>query len=257
MKNSKEYSEKIQKLYRSLKRKYKKPEKPFYEDPLDAIVYAIISENLSKTAFKAAMKKFDNYFVDLNDLRVSRVEEIVEMLGDNTEVTRNTAISLTSTLRAVFDKYNVVSLIELTKTGKRPARHSLEKLSGLSNFAIDYCVLTSLKGHAIPLTAKMLNFLRGESLVHPKATEQEIEGFLTKQIPAKNGYEFYIYLLKESESYKSKGKKKVTEKSTTKTKKKAKEATKKSKKTSRKRKSEKKTRKSISKPRQKQKTKKK
>ena len=116
-------------------------------------------------------------------------------------------------------------------------------------------MVTSLGGHAIPLTAKMLIYLRGESLVHPNADEQEIEGFLARQIPAKNGYEFYSYLRKESESYKPKAEKKVKEKSTIKTKKKTKKAKKKSKKTVRKRKSTKKTKKRKSKTRKKTKKK--
>ena len=144
MKNSKEYSKKIQRLYRSLSRKYPKVQKVIHDKPADAIIYAIISSELSEKATAAAIKKFADYFVDLNDLRVSRTEEIVEMLGGNTSVTRTIASTITTVLRAVFNEYHKLSLDVLKKIGKRPARQILEKLEGTSRFVVDYCMLTSL-----------------------------------------------------------------------------------------------------------------
>ena len=208
MKNSKEYSKKIQRLYRSLSRKYPKVQKVIHDKPTDAIIYAIISSELSEKATAAAIKKFADYFVDLNDLRVSRTEEIVEMLGGNTSVTRTIASTITTVLRAVFNEYHKLSLDVLKKTGKRPARQILEKIEGTSRFVVDYCMLTSLQGHAIPLTKGMIEYLKSKELVYPDADEQQIGGFLAKQIPANKGYNFYALLRRESEARRSKKKKK-------------------------------------------------
>ena len=209
MKNSQEYSKKIQRLHRSLNRKYPKVQKVIHDEPMDAIVYAIISAELSKKATESAIKKFADYFVDLNDLRVSQTEEIVEMLGEDTPVTRTIASTITMVLRAVFNEYHKVSLEVLKKTGKRPARQILEKLEGTSRFVVDYCMLTSLQGHAIPLTKGMIEYLTSKELVYPNADEQRIGGFLAKQISAKKGYEFYALLRRESEARRSKKKKKT------------------------------------------------
>jgi len=208
MKNSQEYSKKIQRLHRSLNRKYPKVQKVIHDEPADAIVYAIISAELSKKATESAIKRFADYFVDLNDLRVSQTEEIVEMLGEDTPVTRTIASTITMVLRAVFNEYHKVSLEALKKTGKRPARQILEKLEGTSRFAVNYCMLTSLQGHAIPLTEGMIEYLKSKELVYPDADEQQIGGFLAKQISAKKGYEFYALLRRESEARRSKKKKK-------------------------------------------------
>jgi len=219
MKNSKEYSQKVHKLYRSLKRRYAKPQKAVYEGIEDALVYAIVSENISETAAQSAIKRFVDYFVDLNDLRVSSAEEIVDVLGADTPVTRNTASVLTRVLRAIFNEYNTVSLEALKRIGKRPARRALEELDGTSRFAVNYCMLTSLQGHAIPLTKKMIEYLRSKQLVHPDADEQEIEGFLARQISVENAYEFYALLRRQSELRKGRQekKKKTTRKAKTKT----------------------------------------
>lgn len=218
MKNSKEYSKKIQRLHRSLSRKYPKVQKVVHDEPVDAIIYAIISSELSEKATESAIKRFADYFVDLNDLRVSQTEEIVGIWGEDTPVTRNIASTITRVLRGVFNEYHKMSLEALKKTGKRPARQILEKIDGTSRFVVDYCMLTSLQGHAIPLTKRMIEYLRNKELVYPDADEQQIGGFLAKQISAKKGYEFYSLLRHESEAHKSR--KKKTTKSKKKTKKK-------------------------------------
>jgi hypothetical protein len=200
MKNSKEYSKKIQKLYRSLSRRYPKPQKVTHDEPADALIYAIISAELSEKAAQSAIKRFADYFIDLNDLRVSQVEEIVEQLGCDTPVANDIASTITRVLMAIFNQYHKISLESLKKIGKRPAKQVLEKIDGTSRFAVDYCTLTSLQGHAIPLTKKMIEYLRSNELVDAGADEQQIEGFLAKQIPAKNAYEFYALLRSESEA---------------------------------------------------------
>jgi hypothetical protein len=236
MKNSKDYSKKIQKLHSSLSRKSPKVQKVTHDDPTDAIVYGIICSRLDKKTTESAIKKFSDYFIDLNDLRVSRIEEIVEMLGTDTPVTREVASTITTVLRAIFNEYHKVSLEGLKKAGKRPARQILEKMEGTNRFVVDYCMLTSLQGHAVPLTEGMIAYLKDKALVYPDATEQEIGGFLAKQISAKKGYDFYALLRRESETHSSEKKKKkvktasAKKKATKKVKKKAKK-TKKTKKT--------------------------
>jgi len=216
MKDSREYSRKVRKLYRSLKGKRAKTEAVVYDEPADALVYAIISERLSGSAAQSALRRFDDYFVDLNDLRVSRAEEIVEVLGADTSVNRDIALALTRALGAVFDKYNTASLKALKKVGKRPAKQVLEKINGVSRFVVNYCMLTSLEGHAIPLTKKMIDYLRSNELVHPEADEQQIGGFLARQISAENAYEFYALLRHQSELRKARRNKKTARKAKTK-----------------------------------------
>jgi endonuclease III len=212
MKNSKEYAQRLQKLYRGLKRVHPKVEKVSYEDPIDALIYGIVSERVSETATQRAMKGFRDTFVDWNDLRVSRVEEIVEVLHEDTAASRATAFALTTALRAIFDEYHTLSLQNLKKIGKRPAKQALEQLDGMDPYVVGYCMLTSLQGHAIPLTGQMADYLKQHEVVDPDADEQDIEGFLTRQIAAKNAYEFYELLRRESESPKVAKKKTTTRK---------------------------------------------
>jgi endonuclease III len=207
MKDSKEYSKKIQKLYRSLKQKPGKHAAVEYEEPVDALVFAIVSENITESQAHAAIKKLKDYFVDWNDLRVANVEEIIEVLGPDIVPARSIAATLVSVLNAVFDKHNMLGLQSLRKLGKRPAKILIEKLSGVTPFVVDYCMLTSMQGHAIPLTPKMVEFLKAEQYIHTEATYEDIEGFLCRLISIKNACEFYLLLRQECESPKKQVKK--------------------------------------------------
>jgi endonuclease III len=199
MKNSQYYASKVQKLFRLMKREYGKVRKATFDEPVDAVILAILSEKMTDSAAQSCARKLAYHFVDCNELRVSRPDEIVEVLGkDNIEI-KNTVSKLTKALYSIFNRYDIVSLKALTQIGKRSARQVLTKLDCLSPFVCDYVMLTALQGHAIPLTVKMIEYLREESLVHPDADEADIQGFLTRQIPALKAYEFYELLRHESE----------------------------------------------------------
>ena len=233
MKDSKNYAEKIKKLQRALKRAYGKVPTVSYNDPVDALVYAMMSEPVTERKAQAAAKRVADYFVDLNDLRVSLPEEIAEIVGEDSEAVRDMALALSRTLTSVFSVHHTVSLMAPKKQGKRLAKQALEELEGITRFAVGFCTLTALQGHAVPLTGRLIALLKAEDYVHPDATDDDVESFVTKQIAAKDGWEFYMHLRAESESTararkiksktvtKKKATKKVTKKAAKKTTKKA------------------------------------
>ncbi|MGD9110287.1 MAG: hypothetical protein PVG93_05055 [Phycisphaerales bacterium] len=210
MKNSKQYAQNIQKIYRSLKRKYPKVKKVEYEDILEALMHSLVLEHMTETVTKAAFRRFPDYFIDFNDMRVSRSEEIVEMLGEDSTAAKTVASNIIKALTTIFRKYNTINLESLRKAGKRQARATLEKFDSISSFCVDYCLLTAMGGHAIPLTEKMVQLLKDNELVHPSADANEIGGFLARQISASNAYEFYSLLRRESETQKDSKKKATT-----------------------------------------------
>ncbi|MHC5180089.1 MAG: hypothetical protein ACYSOS_06150 [Planctomycetota bacterium] len=212
MKNSKKYSPKVTKLFNSLKRKSTKQPMPQYGDPVEAVVYALVSESVSESMAGRLYRRVTKHFVDFNDLRVSRREEILDVLGDSSEAFENSVAAMTRMLNTIFEKVSKVSLRWLTQEGKRQAHKELSEIDGMTPFAASYCFLTALGGHAIPLNATMLTYLRDQELVHPSATDAEIAGFLERQISAADAYDFYLLLRHEAEEAKPVVKKKVAAK---------------------------------------------
>ncbi len=230
MKDSKNYSPKITKLFRSLKRKHKSVEMPTYADPVQAIVDAMVAEFMDTANTARTLKRMKSHFVDLNDLRVCRKEEVLDVFRESSVEAEKSAAAMTQILNAVFEKHNKVTLDFLRHEGKRQAKKELEEIEGITLFSTNYCFLTALDGHAIPLNTKMLRYLRENELVHPEATEQEIAGFLERQISAADAYTFYVVLKYEAEEQKpspKKATKQKAEKTKTATKKTAKKTAKK------------------------------
>ena len=200
MKNSTHYAKEIAKLYRSLTKKHGKVTRPAFDDPAEALVYAIVSENQKSAAAEAIRKRMAGHFVDLNDLRVSRSEEICDVLGSDSPQAKRAAAAITDVLTAIFRKRDRVSLADLRQVGKRQARKELERFKAAGKFALDYCFLVALDGHAIPLTPRMIEYLKADGLVDPAASDEEISGFLERHIAAANAYEFYALLRRQSET---------------------------------------------------------
>ena len=150
MKNSKDYSPKIESLFKTLSTSADPVVPPTYSDPVDAIVYAFISAFTTETNAVKIHRRVRDHFVDMNDLRVSRPEEILEVFGDTSDAAAASAQALTATLNAIFEKYDKVSLQPLGGEGKRQARKELDELAGITHFAAAYTFLTALGGQCHP-----------------------------------------------------------------------------------------------------------
>jgi endonuclease III len=197
MKNSKEYATKLAKFFKTCKPA--KTHFPRYSDPVEAMVFGILSEAMAEPKAKSVYAAMQENFVDWNDLRVSRLEEISEVLLEEAGIAERITTNINQSLNFIFREHDTVSLSMLVEMGKRPARKFLEDMPGLNRFVVDYVMLTSLGAHSIPLTGRMQEYLKNTGLADPSATEEEIEGFLQRQISASNAYAFYITLRKESE----------------------------------------------------------
>jgi len=200
MKDSKKYSPKVTRLFNSLKRGAAKHEMPVYRNPLEAVVFALISEEVPEKNAERIYRHVTKHFVDLNDLRVSRQEEILDVFRESAEGLQNSARLITKVLNAIFDKYDQVSLDQLGHEGKRQAHKELSEIEGITPFAVSYCFLTALSGHAIPLNKTMVTYLHENGLVYPEATEAEIAGFLERLIGAADAYSFYMLIREAAET---------------------------------------------------------
>ena len=194
MKDSKIYAKKIAKLYRAMKKEHGKVKVVEYDDPVEAVVFGILCEHLALPTARTSQRKIKKHFVDLNDLRVSRAEEVVEVLGNDSDDIKTVANELSESLNAIFYKFDTISLMLLKDEGKRQARKKLDDLKKISPFAVNYCFLTAFAGHAIPVSQSIADYLRVEELVHPKAKTGDIEGFLERQNKSDDGYEFFMLL---------------------------------------------------------------
>ncbi|HAL45888.1 MAG: hypothetical protein A2Y12_05885 [Planctomycetes bacterium GWF2_42_9] len=199
MKKPPQYSQRVKKLYAALKKGTEKPKKITSEDFIEALVYASLCQECTETAAKSALKKIESHFVDFNDLRVARIEEIVGVIGSEVSNADKAAARATATLNAVFQKYDSLVTENIVSTGKKGIKEVLDKLTGVSDFVRNFVCLTFLNGHNIPLTDKMIEYFKTYNLVDPQWDNAQIASFIEKQVSASEAYTFYLAIRHDSE----------------------------------------------------------
>src|SRR5258708_6667373 len=139
----------LTKLHKVLKKHYKPV--PHVERPvLEHLLYACCLENASYEAADKAYAAVSSGFFDWNEVRVSTIKELGEvmhMLPDPTSAASN----LKRILQGVFESTYSFDLEALMKQNLGVAQQRLKKLEGCTHFAVGWVTQAVLGGHAIPL----------------------------------------------------------------------------------------------------------
>jgi hypothetical protein len=204
MKDSSEYTARLKKLCNRLKREKGAASVMGDEEPADALtelVRACLTAGATEAKAQAALNKFNSYFVDFNELRVCRPEEMAEVLGNQFPAAKDIAVQILGLLNQIFARRDTLSLVDLAASGKREAKVFLESLEGITPYVVARVMLFSLSGHAFPLHEQMVAMLRGEEVIDSAAPLDDIQGFLERQIPAKNLIKTYRLLRRHADNY--------------------------------------------------------
>jgi endonuclease III len=204
MKNSAEYAVLLKKLCNKLKRGGKAPIAISLTEPTTALVLACLSEATIESKAQASLNKLESIFVDHNELRVARLDEIIDILGKGFPQCRAVASQIISLLQQIYDAQDNLSLSNLLESGKRDAKSFLEKLNGITPYIVSRTMLQGVGAHAFPVHGQLLEALRQEGVVHPDADAAEVQGFLERQIPASQIQKTYAMLRYFADTSKSK-----------------------------------------------------
>jgi len=204
MKNSAEYAVVLKKLCNKLKRGGKAPIAISLTGPTTALVLACLSEATTESKAQASLNKLESIFVDYNELRVARLDEIIDILGKGFPQCKAVASQIISLLQQIYDDQDNLSLSNLAESGKREARSFLEKLNGITPYIVSRTMLQGVGAHAFPVHEQLLEALRKEGVVHPDADAAEVQGFLERQIPASQMQKTYAMLRHFADTSKSK-----------------------------------------------------
>lgn len=202
MKDSKEYSKKVAAFFK--KNKSKIVLKQFEsEDKVDSLVYAVLFEHLITDEVNVIVSLMRKHFVDWNDLRVSRLEEVLDVLSPidvPLETKKKVSLQLINSLNSLFKKYDRISFEDIEELGKRQAYQELEILKFFTPFVVNFLMLNFKGSHALPLNSLMAAYAKKAGIVHPDSTETEIGAFFERQIPVDDIYNFYLLLRQMAES---------------------------------------------------------
>jgi len=194
MKNGTVFGARVKKAYAKLKQSVPPPDIPEADDPLHRLAVAILGVGSSDALAASAIDRAFNTLVDWNEIRVSSEQELNKAMGNCLPHGVERCAQLIAALQSVFDHENRMSLDRLKGMGRRDAKHLLEQLAGVDEYAVASIILWSLGGHAIPVNDKLLETLRAAELVNEESGRGEIQAFLERHVSAAEAKAFCLLM---------------------------------------------------------------
>ena len=193
MKNATKHADDLKSLCRKLLREYK-PEERQPVEPLNALVRAAMSFDVSDNRAADAIKAIEKEFVGLNELLVATDLEIQEMLGQRYPEIERRVRMITQSLNNIFEREHTLSLNRLKEISRREARQFLKELPEVHPYVEAYVMLMSLDGSAFPIDETMLEYLRDLKIVDADTTLDDAQRFVEHHLKAEDLYPFFVSL---------------------------------------------------------------
>jgi hypothetical protein len=187
-------SKNLTKLLKSLASAYPdapplRPESPAVITAMDELVYSFLLWESTHHRAANAYKRLRDAFVDDNELRVTRNEEIMAVLGKTYPHAEERVMRLRAALRDVYLREHAVSLEKAKTLAKREARKYVESLEGMHPFVAARVVLLGFGGHAVPLEDRLLDKLAEAGVVDDGADVVKAQGSLERMVKAADAAE--------------------------------------------------------------------
>lgn len=178
----------LTKMHKVLKKHYKPVAIP-ERTVLEHLLYACCLENAHYEQADKAFAAVSTSFFDWNEVRVSTVKELAEvmnMLPDPPAAAAN----LKRALQGVFESTYSFDLETLKKQNLGQAQQRLKKLEGTTHFTIAYLTQATLGGHAIPIDRGLMQAFGIFGLAGAADRAAGVVPGLERAIPKNKGVEF-------------------------------------------------------------------
>ncbi len=164
-------------------------------DPLlRELMRGFLAWECASSRAEPALLALDAAFVDLNELRVSLVDEIVAVIGRNYPRANERCSRLRGALNDIYRREHAVRLSQLQDKNKRDARAYLEELAETPGYVKARVFLLGLGGHAIPVDERLTEKLIGAGIVEEGAGAESAAGIIEKLVKAGDGLEAHRLL---------------------------------------------------------------
>lgn len=179
----------ITKLQAALKKHYKLQPAGATRPLLEHVLYASLLQDAPSELADEGMAKCEQEFFDWNEVRVTSVTELTQVLSRLPEPA-NAAARLKSNLQAIFEEFYTFDLDHLKKENLGRAVIKFEKMPAMTPFVLSYTVQHGLAGHSIPIDySAMVIMLVTEIVTQPEANTGKVPG-LERAIPKNKGIDF-------------------------------------------------------------------
>jgi len=161
-----------------------KPEEPPATDPVVQLVLSFLNWNTSTRKAEDAYDALLTEFVDINELRVSGIDQILDIIGHDYPEARPRIIRLKQALHEVFVREHALGFASALAQGKKEQRVYLDTLPGITPYVAAQVMLVSFNGHAMPVDEKLRMMLEREGCIDEGLTTADTEALLLRQVKA-------------------------------------------------------------------------
>ncbi|NLX96833.1 MAG: hypothetical protein GXY83_11710 [Rhodopirellula sp.] len=176
-------------LGKILKKHYKPVLPPAERPVLETLLFGCCLENARYDAAEEAFAALVHSFFDFNEVRVSSVRELSEVMARLPDPAA-AATRAKRILQDVFEATYSFELEEIRKQNLGPAVERLEKIGGATKFSVAYVVQAALGGHAIAVDSGTLGALHIVELVGDEDLSAGVVPGLERAIAKNKGAEF-------------------------------------------------------------------
>ncbi|MCG8652807.1 MAG: hypothetical protein MI861_23410 [Pirellulales bacterium] len=179
----------IGKLHTALKKHYKVPPAQPARPLLEHVLYASLLQDAPAELADEGMAKCEQDFFDWNEVRVTTVTELAQVLSRLPEPEK-AAQRLKSNLQAIFEEFYTFDLDHLKKENLGKAIGKFEKMPGMTPFVLSHTIQHGLGGHSIPVDYSAMVIMLSTGIAsQSEAMAGKVPG-LERAIPKSKGIEF-------------------------------------------------------------------
>ncbi len=161
-----------QNLMTALKKRYKSAIPKHSFTLLESLIFAALLEDVSEAEAKEAYDRLTKSFYDLNEIRVSSITEIEEVLSPHPNAGWP-ALRIREILQYTFEKYYRFDLEELKRKPVDQVEKQISKFKHITPFMKLFLIQNCLGAHAVPLDDKSRDLLAYLGVIEPQATTDE------------------------------------------------------------------------------------
>ena len=170
--------------------KHYSPVSPSAERPvIEHLLFACCLEDARYDQAEEALASVVEAFFDWNEVRVSSVRELAEVMARLPDPPA-AATRFKKSLQHVFEDAYTFDLEALRKKNLGPAEEEIRKIEGVSPFVVSYVVQAALGGHSIPIDSGVVRVMEILDLVTENDARAAVVPGLERAISKSKGIEF-------------------------------------------------------------------
>jgi endonuclease III len=163
-------------------------------EPISELVFSFMMWNATARQADTAFGKIMAQVVDLNELRISLTNEVIDMIGVRYPDAQHRVIRMLQSMMEIYEREYDYKMGSLPSKNKREQREYLDTLPGMTPFVAARVSLLCFGAHAMPVDDRILTLLIKAEVFEPGTTPAEAESWLTRQVKAGDAMEAYLAL---------------------------------------------------------------